>query len=100
MAGSRGFMGARNNTYPLGVVCAKVARYAERIEQPDWLSETTAPDEGMASLKSCTNLGKSHKFMPLCDQRVQPLLNNSATYPFVQSLRTGGREFKSPRSDQ
>jgi anaerobic selenocysteine-containing dehydrogenase len=37
MAGSSGFMGARNNTYPLGVVCAKVARYAERIEQPDWL---------------------------------------------------------------
>ena len=29
--------GARDNNYTLGVVCAKVARYAERIEHPDRL---------------------------------------------------------------
>ena len=29
--------GARDNSYTLGVVCAKVARYAERIEHPDRL---------------------------------------------------------------
>ena len=29
--------GARDNTYTLGVVCAKVARYAERVEHPDRL---------------------------------------------------------------
>src|SRR5690242_6325396 len=29
--------GARDNTYTLGVVCSKVARYAERIEHPDRL---------------------------------------------------------------
>jgi anaerobic selenocysteine-containing dehydrogenase len=29
--------GARDNTYTRGVVCAKVARYAERIEHPDRL---------------------------------------------------------------
>ena len=31
--------GARDNSYTLGVVCAKVARYAERIEHPDRLSK-------------------------------------------------------------
>src|SRR5262249_61510911 len=29
--------GARHNGYTLGVVCAKVARYAERLEHPDRL---------------------------------------------------------------
>src|SRR6478672_11892873 len=29
--------GARDNSYTLGVVCEKVARYAERIEHPDRL---------------------------------------------------------------
>jgi anaerobic selenocysteine-containing dehydrogenase len=29
--------GARDNSYTLGVVCAKVARYAERVEHPDRL---------------------------------------------------------------
>ena len=30
--------GARDNTYTAGVVCAKVARYAERVEHPDRLT--------------------------------------------------------------
>ena len=29
--------GARDNSYTLGVICAKVARYRERIEHPDRL---------------------------------------------------------------
>jgi anaerobic selenocysteine-containing dehydrogenase len=29
--------GARDNSYTLGVVCAKVARYAERVEHPNRL---------------------------------------------------------------
>ena len=31
--------GARDNTYTAGVVCAKVARYAERVHHPDRLSQ-------------------------------------------------------------
>ena len=31
--------GARGNTYTAGVVCAKVARYAERVHHPDRLSQ-------------------------------------------------------------
>ena len=31
--------GARDNTYTAGVVCAKVARYAERVHHPDRLTE-------------------------------------------------------------
>ena len=30
-------IGARDNSYTAGVVCAKVARYAERIHHPDRL---------------------------------------------------------------
>lgn len=30
--------GARNNSYTAGIVCAKVARYAERVEHPDRLT--------------------------------------------------------------
>ena len=30
--------GARDNPYTAGVVCAKVARYAERVHHPDRLS--------------------------------------------------------------
>ncbi|HEX4114016.1 MAG TPA: molybdopterin oxidoreductase family protein, partial [Stellaceae bacterium] len=31
--------GARDNSYTAGVVCAKVARYAERVHHPDRLSQ-------------------------------------------------------------
>ena len=31
--------GARDNTYTAGVICAKVARYAERVHHPDRLTE-------------------------------------------------------------
>ncbi|MDH3632844.1 MAG: molybdopterin oxidoreductase family protein, partial [Gammaproteobacteria bacterium] len=32
-------MGARDNSYTAGVVCAKVARYAERIHHPERLGQ-------------------------------------------------------------
>jgi anaerobic selenocysteine-containing dehydrogenase len=34
--------GARENTYTDGVICAKVARYAERIHHPDRLTRPLA----------------------------------------------------------
>ena len=34
--------GARDNSYTLGVVCAKVARYAERIEHPGPAADAAA----------------------------------------------------------
>ncbi len=35
--------GARDNSYTAGVICAKVARYAERIHHPDRLMHPAAP---------------------------------------------------------
>jgi anaerobic selenocysteine-containing dehydrogenase len=35
--------GARDNAYTAGVICAKVARYAERLYHPDRLTEALAP---------------------------------------------------------
>jgi anaerobic selenocysteine-containing dehydrogenase len=34
---SGGCTGAKDNSYTAGVICAKVARYAERIHHPDRL---------------------------------------------------------------
>ena len=36
--------GASANTYTSGVICAKVARYAERVHHPDRLTRPPAPD--------------------------------------------------------
>ena len=36
--------GAEDNAYTAGVICAKVARYAERVHHPDRLEASAAPD--------------------------------------------------------
>jgi anaerobic selenocysteine-containing dehydrogenase len=50
--------GAEDNSYTAGVICAKVARYAERIHHPDRLLHPLRRVGGKGSAASSASLGR------------------------------------------